>query len=535
MAQTFDVAIWYKDAQESRDHYDSGVALQCLKEWNEAMSALQQELRNNPALVGDFEHLQKELQLVAFPELTLDEVKTIMQSRCKEFLVSDIDIKDAFSKRYTFAGYGQEETERKSLKEVILKNTEQIGGVTIGDWLRAFDKVLDLETRDDTAVAQFFRQSKQVASLKKNEQIIVQRLLDVYSQFIASELLNIFDLAVLYSKAGQLDSGQGGVSDRKSGSMNQGQSVRSSSSLYVATISLPLLQALSKYENLGNQLITRERIKVKSQAEPVRPSLLYWLKYYRDELGIGQHNSVERGDFLFRSENGRKLSPEERERVNLILKSIEEGFPLAIDTEHQEIVFPVFQGVLVPTRLPEMSRVTMPAGILPQAESMSGGETTSVVTAHVGSVDDDVRSDVGRLVQSQRQAFSHPSHIATQDVAGRQPGEEKPQYGNGKMRINQNMPFSALRREASEQKEQGATRLPVPSGTGEMSFSASHVFPAEKEGVEKKAGEMRREPLPAVFLPAPALPLAREQKPKPTAPKQSPFSIHPVSLGRKDE
>lgn len=110
----------------------------------------------------------------------------------------------------------------------------------------------------------------------------------------------------------------------------------------VATIKMPLLQALSQYEQLGNQLITLERIKIKSQSEPVRPSLLYWIKYYRDELGIGHHDSVQRGNFLFRSENGKRLSAEERERVNLVLKSVEENFPLEIDIERSEIIFPVF-------------------------------------------------------------------------------------------------------------------------------------------------------------------------------------------------
>jgi len=108
------------------------------------------------------------------------------------------------------------------------------------------------------------------------------------------------------------------------------------------TIRLPLLQALSKYEQLGNQLITEERLKLKSQAESVRPSLLYWIKYYRDELGVGHHSSVDRGNFLFRSENGKKLTPEERERVNLVLRSVEENVPLDIDTEQSVILFPAF-------------------------------------------------------------------------------------------------------------------------------------------------------------------------------------------------
>lgn len=105
---------------------------------------------------------------------------------------------------------------------------------------------------------------------------------------------------------------------------------------------MPLLQALSKYENLGNQLITNERIKIKSQPEPVRPSLLYWIKYYRDELGIGHHSTVDRGNFLFRSENGKRLTAPERERVNLVLKSVEENYPVDIDTERSEIIFPAF-------------------------------------------------------------------------------------------------------------------------------------------------------------------------------------------------
>ncbi len=107
-------------------------------------------------------------------------------------------------------------------------------------------------------------------------------------------------------------------------------------------LSIPLLQALSRYERLGNQLITKERIRIKSQSDPVRPSLSYWIKCYRDELGVGHHDSVVRGNFLFRSENGKKLSSEDRERVSLLIKSIEENLPLTIDTEHQEILFPAF-------------------------------------------------------------------------------------------------------------------------------------------------------------------------------------------------
>lgn len=86
---------------------------------------------------------------------------------------------------------------------------------------------------------------------------------------------------------------------------------------------LPLLQAMGKYPRLGEQTVTANRIRVKMQPEPVRGSLSNWIRYYRDELGIGFHDEILRGKFLFQSENGKRLSTIEREHLNLVLKSIE--------------------------------------------------------------------------------------------------------------------------------------------------------------------------------------------------------------------
>ena len=103
---------------------------------------------------------------------------------------------------------------------------------------------------------------------------------------------------------------------------------------------LALLKAISEYPRLNDQLVTNEKIKLKGQSELQRPSLSNWIHYYRDELGVGFHDQVTRGRFLFQSENGKRLNNEERERINLVLKSIEEDFPLDIDAEHMAIVFP---------------------------------------------------------------------------------------------------------------------------------------------------------------------------------------------------
>lgn len=210
------------------------------------------------------------------------------------------------------------------------------------------------------------------------------------------------------------------------------------------TINMPLLEALSKYERLGNQLVSRERIKIKSQGEPVRPSLLYWIKYYRDELGVGHHNSVDRGNFLFRSENGAKLSPEERERVNLILKSIEESTPLSIDTEHQEVLFPEFHNT---------GNVSQKAPIAP---SVTASPTNTPLKQNP------IR------IPSTTQTFSMKQSQESDDM--KQTESTVPS-----MRIAQNHHSQAPTVNPQE----------VKTTDGTMSFSARHILPAEMEMLQK--------------------------------------------------
>lgn len=247
------------------------------------------------------------------------------------------------------------------------------------------------------------------------------------------------------------------------------------------TASFPILQALSKYENLGNQLITRERIKIKTQGESVRPSLFYWLKYYRDELGIGQHNSVERGNFLFRSENGKNLSSEERERVNLILKSIEENLPLTIDTKRQEIVFPVFEGARASSTESGLERNTRQ-------------EASKIPTVPMQSV---------HLAPNQRQVFFHsadqtemPRTTIQTDIPS-SVAESIPPIKNNSDRLVQS---------DSRSDSSGPARYGLRNSSGGMSFSSSHMFPAEKDRTEQ---ELRPASLP--FDPFIIHPVSREE------------------------
>lgn len=106
-------------------------------------------------------------------------------------------------------------------------------------------------------------------------------------------------------------------------------------------LSLQILQALEKFPRINDQQITSERIRVRSERESVRGSVRNWLRAYRDALGARQHTAIERGQFLFQAENAKNLPTQERERVSLILKSLDDGELLTVNPEKQEIIFPV--------------------------------------------------------------------------------------------------------------------------------------------------------------------------------------------------
>ena len=108
----------------------------------------------------------------------------------------------------------------------------------------------------------------------------------------------------------------------------------------IVTVRMTLLEALSQYPQLGQQTITETRIKLKTSTELVRGSLINWLKCYREELGVGYHDAILRGQFLFRSQNGLRLTSEEHGRIEILLRSIEDREAVEIDTVHQVLIFP---------------------------------------------------------------------------------------------------------------------------------------------------------------------------------------------------
>jgi hypothetical protein len=233
---------------------------------------------------------------------------------------------------------------------------------------------------------------------------------------------------------------------------------------------LQILEALARYPNLGNQNITESRIRIKSQPDPVRGSLYSWIKCYRDELGIGQHSTVERGQFLFRSENSKNLPSEERERINLILKSIEENYALDIDTEKQMIVFPTHatEKAQMPSQENASKAVLTPQAFFAPRPAIRSEESQLVTSASQKDAFASGKAAIAHQFVPEKKTLATTSDFSHE--AEKLKREPKPEWIKGAFT-----------------KESIPDNVQAESVKGSMSFSLNHVLPVEQETEKQEA------------------------------------------------
>lgn len=107
----------------------------------------------------------------------------------------------------------------------------------------------------------------------------------------------------------------------------------------IKIVEILLSQALKQYRKLGEQMITANRIKIRVFPEPVRPSVKNWIDDYYENLGAGEHGSIERGNFLFHGLNTKGLSSFDRQKLGSVLKALDEKTLVKINSETEEIIF----------------------------------------------------------------------------------------------------------------------------------------------------------------------------------------------------
>lgn len=100
---------------------------------------------------------------------------------------------------------------------------------------------------------------------------------------------------------------------------------------------ITLRNALVKYPELNNELITSNYLKFPDSDKKVTPTIKNWLDLYDQEVGVKNQTTVQRGKFLYSSKNCSRLSETEREIISKLLQSRDENTELNLNKETHKI------------------------------------------------------------------------------------------------------------------------------------------------------------------------------------------------------
>lgn len=121
-------------------------------------------------------------------------------------------------------------------------------------------------------------------------------------------------------------------------------------------VQMTVADALKAYPEVGEQLITSEKIVLKNFPDPVRPCLKNWLADFTFTLGRDKHTAMDRGIYLFQSANGKRLNSQDRNKLAYVLKAFDENMPVTINKDTKQIVFEPATSPHPPTPSPNAGR-----------------------------------------------------------------------------------------------------------------------------------------------------------------------------------
>lgn len=263
------------------------------------------------------------------------------------------------------------------------------------------------------------------------------------------------------------------------------------------TVSLPLLDAMAKYQRLSEQSITEDRITVKGESQPVRGSLRNWVRHYRDALGIRKHSAMERGQFLFQGENTKRLEAADREKLSLLFRSLDENVPVSIDVERQEVIFPAFEEKATPSPVSGVSEQQKESTTPSLGTSFRPLEKFPVQTAPIHkALEWDRKAPPQNSSQPDLQVPPAVSSVETPSLEltkkpGLSVGISAPAYDFGALqKMSPSEPSSEPRVASPAMPPLPKSPVESPSppfaSGGKMSFSSSHILPSEKQSLKEK-------------------------------------------------
>ncbi len=276
---------------------------------------------NNDESVNECKKLLAKVKTFIIPYVSSNQFTNIIQRELIRSSMTGVDLKKRIEYKIFSYPESSQDVMRLDILKTLLRNQEIIGNRSIGEWLKEYEQSVNFKRGTSLERDNFLKKNANAQVLRKEESGILLVILD------------LFDF---------LKPGFDYREDIKSVEpINEEREEKTITPIArtLTPVSISLSQALEKYKAMGEQLVTSSPIKLKIFPSPVRPSIKNWIADYQQNLGAGRHGMMERGNFLYHSENTKRLTADERQKLAIILKSLDEEEPLDIDAERQEIVF----------------------------------------------------------------------------------------------------------------------------------------------------------------------------------------------------
>jgi hypothetical protein len=287
--------------------------------------------------------IQNDLQsmIINFSKLSDQNCALLLQSR----LLEALEIEDPtfleweMLAKFISVDYSLRDDLCKFLNYYLKRNSQNIAGIQVNVWLKKYlDKYARIPREPETFL-RYATSNPEIKRLNEKDQIRLMRIFRLYDYLLVEpvpdldcpQAINLMRFPMRLSKPLREILAE----------MSSAQTEETYSSQTVSE-HLPVKEALQKFQKIGEQAVTNSPIKLKSFDRPVRPSIRNWLYDYTSHLGQTGHSSMDRTNYLFRSENAVKLSSLEKEKLSIILRSFDENTPLPIDAGRQEVVFGEF-------------------------------------------------------------------------------------------------------------------------------------------------------------------------------------------------
>lgn len=348
-----DINKTIEEAKTAIEFIEDAQAAELLKKI-EGFVASENLKENNPGLYKKFEDLIIKLKIVGFPNMNDRVGEEVLRHHYLKSFDIDVPIGNRLTAKLFLIPFAERNELRERFKKALVENDERLGNLTIGQWIQKFEKAYENKRRNKSSPVQFTINDSEAAALNEADKRKLKEILNNYDYYLVATIPTTGeDLEKMLADMPEPEPVKvsrpivaSPYKQRKETYTPAGEVARKRSYFVTSTpssggniVNMSIEEAMKKFNNLGEQVISSNPIKLKIFPNPVRPSIKNWITDYHQVMGQGQHGVMERGNYMYHSENARRLMQGERQRLATILKSLEEKIPLAINTGKQVVIF----------------------------------------------------------------------------------------------------------------------------------------------------------------------------------------------------